>query len=685
MPTLNRLARESSPYLQQHAGNPVDWYPWCDEALERARRENKPILLSIGYSACHWCHVMAHESFEDPDIGALMNANYINIKVDREERPDLDKIYQLAHQLLTQRPGGWPLTVFLTPDDHTPFFAGTYFPRSPRYGIPSFPEVLQAVAGYYRERRNEVTELNGRLHEALEAIQHQHPPADELPLEALKMGREELEQSYEPVFGGFGGAPKFPQPAALERLLEHWYETGVSGEPDPKALEMASHSLSGMARGGLQDQLGGGFYRYSVDERWMIPHFEKMLYDNGPLLHLYACASQIDPDGGYAEVARRTGDWVLREMRAPEGGFYSTLDADSEGHEGRFYVWTREEIRDQLDEQALRVAQPAWGLDQRPNFEGRWHLHLAKTPPQLAKELGIDATQVAERIEQARQRLFAARERRERPHRDEKILTAWNGLMIKGLASAGRRLGESRFIDAAAAALDFLRRSLWDNGRLWASFKDGQARHNGYLDDYAFLLDGVLELLQARWSSAHLAFAIDLAEALLTHFEDRERGGFYFTAADHERLLFRPKPYGDDATPSGNGIAALCLTRLGHLLGEPRYLEAAENTLKAAASAIRQAPAWHNTLLRALREAERPPDLVILTGPGADLDAWRREFDRDYRPHRLLFAIPEEENHRPPPLDRYRGSPGRVTAFVCRGTHCSPPVHDRGELASLLG
>jgi len=680
----NQLAQETSPYLLQHANNPVEWYPWCDEALEKARQEDKPILLSIGYSACHWCHVMAHESFEDESVAALMNEHYINIKVDREERPDLDKIYQMSHQLLTQRPGGWPLTIFMAPDDHTPFFAGTYFPKSPRYGMSSFPEVLQAVAGFYHQRRSDVEQQNSSVRKALDSIRLQHQPADDLQTESLANGREELEQSYEPVFGGFGGAPKFPQPTALERILEHWYESLVSDSPDEKAHAMLHHTLECMARGGLQDQLGGGFYRYSVDERWMIPHFEKMLYDNGPLLHLYACAGQAMNHEAFTRVARSIGEWVLREMQSPEGGFYSSLDADSEGHEGRYYVWTHEQVYELLDDKQYRVALPAWGLDQRANFEGQWHLYQAKTIAELSQQLDLSPQVVATQLEEAGRRLLSAREQREHPHRDEKILTAWNGLMIKGLASAGRRLGEPRFIEAATRALGFLRANVWRAGRLAASYKDGRARHNAYLDDYAFLLAGVLELLQARWSTQEMKFAINLADALLVHFEDRDRGGFYFTSDDHEALLFRPKPYGDDATPSGNGIAASCLQRLGHLLAETQYLDAAERALKAAASAIEQAPAWHNAMLRALREAQQPPELIVVRGEDPKLDEWRTRYQSGYHPHRLVVAIPDNAGELPERLARYQPQATATVAYVCKGTHCSAPITDRELLDQEL-
>ncbi|KAA3629584.1 MAG: thioredoxin domain-containing protein [Proteobacteria bacterium] len=681
----NRLARETSPYLLQHADNPVDWYAWNDEALQKARDEDKPILLSVGYSACHWCHVMAHESFEDPEIAELMNEHFVNIKVDREERPDLDKIYQLAHQLLTQRPGGWPLTIFMSPTDHTPFYAGTYLPKTPRYGMASFPEVIHGVAGFYREHRDEVEKQNASVRQVLTSLHRQHTPAQVIDAAPLTQTRSELEQSYDEVQGGFGGAPKFPQPTALERLLEHWAESRTSGQPDLHALAMVTHTLTRMALGGLQDQLGGGFYRYSVDERWMIPHFEKMLYDNGPLLHLYACAAQATGDPLFADTAHGIGAWALREMRSPEGAFYATLDADSESHEGLFYVWTHEALRDILDDDHYALAITAWGLDQKANFEGRWHLFVAASPAELAARFALPEETIVQRLAAARDRLFQARETRVRPHRDEKILTGWNGLMIKGLASAGRRLGEPHLVDAANRALAFIREHLWHEARLLAGCKDGRASLPAYLDDYAFLLDGILELLQARWRSEDLEFAVQLADALLAHFEDPEQGGFFFTADDHEALLYRPKPYGDDATPAGNGIAAHALQRLGHLLGDPRYIAAAERTLKAAAQAMEQAPSWHNALLRALAEELVPPQLVILVGDEETLGDWLKHCTAGYQPHRMVFTLSGAAAEVPPALQHYRRVFEPITAYVCNGTQCSAPVGDLEEFARLLG
>jgi uncharacterized protein len=686
MHATNRLAGESSPYLQQHAENPVEWYPWGSEALEKARREDKPILLSIGYSACHWCHVMAHESFEDPAIARVMNERFVNVKVDREERPDLDKIYQLAHHLLTQRSGGWPLTMFLTPDDRVPFFGGTYFPPKPRHGLPGFPELLGKVAAFYAANRDQIRRQNQAVLDALQSLSAA-TPADTAGLDAavLESAREQIGRTFDARHGGFGQAPKFPHPTTIERLLRHWSEHAVNGGPDGEALEMAVHTLRRMALGGLYDQLGGGFARYSVDERWMIPHFEKMLYDNGPLLALYADAWQITGEALFRRVAEETAGWVMREMQAPRGGYYSTLDADSDGEEGKFYVWTPQQVRALLTEEEYAVTAPHYGLERPANFEGHWHLNVHAAATEIAQQRGLSPEQVHELLSRARAKLFAAREQRVRPGRDEKILTAWNGLMIKGMAVAGRRLQRADLVASAEAALDFVRAELWRDGRLLATHKDGRSHLPAYLDDHVFLIDGILELLQARWRGVDLEFAVQLAELVLAHFADPQ-GGFFFTADDHEPLIQRPKPFADEALPSGNGIAAYVLGRLGHLLGEARYLRAAERALEAAAGSIQQAPFAHDALLLALEEQLFPPQTVVLRGRTPSLTAWQERCTRPYAPRRIAVAIPSESTDLSDALARYRAT-DEVVAYVCTGTHCSAPISSlerlKAELRSL--
>ena len=680
----NRLARETSPYLRQHAANPVDWYAWGPEALERARREDKPILLSIGYSACHWCHVMAHESFEDPATARLMNELYVNIKVDREERPDLDRIYQIAHQMLAQRGGGWPLTMFLTPDDQRPFFGGTYFPKEPRYGMPAFSELLQRVARYYHEQPAEIRKQNVALADAFESLYPPLPGAAHVLTDApLAKARTLFEDEFDSRFGGFGAAPKFPHSPTIERLLRHWHATAGDAEPDLQALYMATLTLKRMAEGGLNDQLGGGFSRYSVDQYWMIPHFEKMLYDNGPLLALYAQAAIATGDAFFARVAADTAAWARREMQSPEGGFYSSLDADSEGHEGKFYVWNKAEVERILAADEYRLIERRYGLDHSPNFEGRWHLHGYESLEKIAAREHRSVSEVQALLDRARAKLLAEREKRVRPGRDEKVLTSWNALMIRGLAIAARALDRPDLAETAQRAADFLRATLWRDGRLLATYKDGHAHLPAYLDDYVFLADGMLELLQCRWRSDELQFVIALAEVVLKHFEDRVSGGFFFTADDHETLMHRSKSFGDDAIPSGNGVAVLVLLRLGFLLGEPRYLDAAERALRAGWSPLERYPQGHATLLIALEERLRPIEIVIIRGPQAEAARWRDELAVLYAPRRLVFAIPDDAADLPAALAEKRSGPQTV-GYVCRGTTCSAPVNSIEQLVREL-
>lgn len=670
----NQLAYETSPYLLQHAHNPVEWYPWGEEALQKACREKKPILLSIGYSACHWCHVMAHESFEDEATAQMMNTYFVNIKVDREERPDLDKIYQNAYQLLNQRGGGWPLTMFLTPDDQIPFLGGTYFPKEPRYGMPSFKELLNRIVNYYREHESEVRQQNGALINALKAgSSRQAKTGYAVNPTPLQETRDYLVQSFDTQHGGFGKAPKFPHPTSIERLLRHWLATANSTESDQQAQTAALFSLQKMASGGLFDHLGGGFCRYSVDDQWMIPHFEKMLYDNGPLLALYSQAWQITGDPFFKQIAEETGNWVMHEMQSPEGGYYSTLDADSESEEGKFYLWTPEEAETLLTDAEYAVFKPRFGLDKAPNFEGRWHLHYCQNIDEIALQADISPETVQSLLDSARQKLFKIRQKRTWPARDEKILAAWNGLMIKGMATAGRHLGRSDFLHSAERALDFVRMHLWQDGRLLATYKDGKAHLSAYLDDYAFLIDGILELLQARWRDGDLDFALALADVLLAHFQDPRKGGFYFTADDHEPLIQRPKPIHDDALPAGNGIAAQVLIKLGHLLGSMSYLVAGERTLKWAWPSIEQLPSACTGLLLALEEYFFPSQTIILRGTEEFIAPWRERCIRPYAPRRLTLTIPPSAGPLPGILAK-REANSEPTAYICSGSQCSPPI-----------
>ncbi len=684
-PGRNALASETSPYLLQHAGNPVRWYPWGAEALELARNTDKPILLSIGYSACHWCHVMAHESFEDPGTAALMNELFVNIKVDREERPDLDKIYQTAQYLLNQRSGGWPLTMFLTHDDHVPFAGGTYFPREPHWGMPAFKDLLRHVAHVYSERLSDIRRQNVSMRDALErlAAPAGAEPAGIADSTALLTAVAEIEQSFDPEFGGFGGAPKFPHPPILERLLRHFAATRRAGAADENALHMATHTLRRIAMGGIYDHLAGGFARYSVDAEWMIPHFEKMLYDNGPLLGLYAQAWQIGGEEDFRRTAIETAEWVMREMQSAEGGYYSALDADSEGEEGKYYVWTAEEVRQHLDDRAFAVFATHFGLDGPPNFEGRWHLRVAVPLPQAAAAHGLAPGQAQKVIDGARRRLLAVRARRVPPALDDKILTSWNALMIRGMAITGRVMQRPDVLASATRALDFIRAHMWDGERLQASCRAGRARHDAYLDDYAFLIEACLEMLESCWRDEDLAFARQMADTLLAQFEDRTVGGFYFTSHSHEPLIQRVKSFADDAMPAGNGSAARGLARLGHLLGEPRYLAASERALRAAATAMRDQPSAHLTMLSALEEWLQPPEIVIIRADDTDtLALWRQGAQQEFRPTRMVYAIPA--GARLDGLLATRSAQGRAVAYLCTGGECRLPVHSLAELTAEL-
>jgi uncharacterized protein len=664
----NRLALETSPYLQQHAGNPVDWYPWGEEAFAAARASGRPVLLSIGYAACHWCHVMAHESFEDEATAAVMNELFINIKVDREERPDVDRIYQLAHQLLTRRGGGWPLTMFLSHDDQRPFFGGTYFPPAPRYGMPGFTELLQRVAQFYRERQPELRQQSGALVDALQRIDApQDPAGGPLTDEPLRELRTQLEQRFDRDHGGFTPAPKFPHAGMVLRLLRRWHATATTDSPDLMALFMATFTVKKMAEGGLFDQLGGGFCRYSVDERWEIPHFEKMLYDNGALLSVYAAAASATGDAQFADIAALTGDCLLRDFISPEGAFISSWDADSEGHEGLYYVWTAQQVRDVLGAKDAALVEARFGLAGPANFEGSWHLRVTDDTP-LA--------------EASRLRLLAARSLRVPPGRDEKILTGWNALAIKGLADAARALGRQDFADAATRALEFLRRHHWRD-QLLATSRGGEARLPAYLDDHALLIDAILTLITVRFDPEWLAFAAQLADALLERFEDTRNGGFFFTAHDHESLIHRSRSFQDDATPSGNAIAASALQRLGWLLGKPRYLVAAERTLRAAWPTLAESPLGQVHMADSLEEYLEPHEFVVLRGEADLMQTWRRELQRVWRPRLSVIAVPTDAAGLPAALAE-KTPRGAIVAYRCRGSHCEAPEQNLPALLQRL-
>lgn len=677
----NHLAGETSPYLLQHAENPVDWYPWGEEALEIARMLDKPILLSIGYSACHWCHVMAHESFEDAQVATAMNEHFVNIKVDREERPDIDQIYQSAHYTLNHRSGGWPLTMFLTPEQK-PFFGGTYFPKEARYSMPGFLELLPKVAELYRTRKTDIEKQNAVLLKLLaQSLPAPDTRASALSRQPIDRAWEQLNRLFDETDGGFGDAPKFLHPAELQFCLRRYVT-----DNDTRALHVVTHTLEKMAQGGLYDQLGGGFCRYSTDHSWQIPHFEKMLYDNALMLPLYAETWLVTGNPLFKQVVEETAAWVIREMQSGmdgEGGYFSSLDADSEHEEGKFYVWDRQAVSAILTPEEYRVTAAYYGLDRSPNFENHhWHLAVTESIETVAARHQISQEAAQQLIDSARRKLLNEREQRIRPGRDEKILTSWNALMIKGMTRAGQIFEREEWISSAVRALDFIRSRLWQDDRLLATFKDDKAHLNAYLDDHAFLLDSLLTLLQADFRQTDLDFAITLADVLLTRFEDKTSGGFFFTSHDHETLIHRPKTGHDGAIPAGNGIAATTLQRLGHLLNEQRYLEAAERTLNVFSSGLSLHASSHCSLLITLEEFLEPTKTVILHGNRPELQIWLKAL-LPYSLDKIVIALPLELSELPDSLKMRSTPDGKISARVCEGRRCLPEIHSLNELLQM--
>jgi uncharacterized protein YyaL (SSP411 family) len=653
----NRLARETSPYLLQHRDNPVDWYPWGEEALVRARAEDRPILLSVGYSACHWCHVMERESFEDPETAAYMNAHFVNVKVDREERPDVDALYMEAVQTIGGQ-GGWPMTVFLDPEG-VPFYAGTYFPPDESRGMPSFRMVMEAVVDAFESRRGEIAERAPQMRARLGAI-GAIEPADGVPEAALlDEAVARLLASADRERGGFGGAPKFPPALALELLL-------ARGE-----REQVERSLDAMLAGGIYDQLGGGFARYSVDAAWLVPHFEKMLYDNALLARAYLHGWQALGHERYRRVVEETLDWMLREMRAPEGGFHSALDADSEGEEGRFYVWTPAELEAVLDTEAGPIAE-FYGVTARGNFEGRNVLHLAKGA----------SSEEPEGLAEARRRLLAARAERVRPGLDDKRLAAWNALTISALAEAGAVLERDDYLDAARACAGFVLGEMRDaDGNLLRTWKDGRAHLNAYLEDHAYLLEALLDIYEATFEPVWFERAHSLADATIARFGDPERGGFFSTSSDHESLIARRKELGDHPIPSGNSSAALGLLRLAALTGERSYEQQAEGVLRLHSDPALRHPESFAHLLRALDFHLTPTKEVALVGD--DLSELAATVRAKHRPHLVLAGGPEGTTT-PKLLQGRTTVEGKPTAYVCESFTCKAPVTNAASLSALL-
>ena len=663
----NRLAHETSPYLLQHAHNPVDWYPWGDEAFDKAKAEDKPVLVSIGYSACHWCHVMEHESFEDEATARIMNEHFVNIKVDMEERPDVDQIYMTFVQLTTGR-GGWPMNVFLTPDK-LPFFGGTYFPPVSKFNMPSFSQVLLSVAEAYRDKRNELlhsaNDILGEMRRV--GISEFHPGG--LSLEQLDNAFESMSRSFDATNGGFGGAPKFPPSMSLEFLLRYHHRTGKE-----RALEMVERTCRKMAYGGIYDQLGGGFHRYSVDAVWLVPHFEKMLYDNDQLIRVYLHLYQITGDDFYKRIAVETLEYVRREMLDASGGFYSTQDADSEGVEGKFFVWTPEEIFEILGQEDAQIFNFYYDVSEEGNFEEKNILNVRYAPAEAAQALKIDEKKLNEVLERGRKKLFEAREKRVKPFRDEKILTAWNGLMLAAFAEASAVLDVPEYLDIAKRNAEFLLTELQRDGCLLRTWKNGTAKLNAYLEDYANVADGLIELYQASGEIRYLTEAKRLADLMIDEFWDEEIGGFYFTANEHEELIVRNKDYYDNATPSGNSVAADVLLKLSKFFADEKYERFAATVLRLVATQISRYPQGFGRALSALEFHLNPAKEIVIVGDvGNDL---ARAAGQSYVPKAILVRSndPEAESETLPLLKDRGQVDGKATAYVCENFVCQRPV-----------
>ena len=684
----NRLAAETSPYLLQHRDNPVDWYPWGEEALKRAQSEDRPILLSIGYSSCHWCHVMEHESFADPQTAALMNEHFVNIKVDREERPDVDSLYMQAVQQMTGH-GGWPMTVFLMPDG-SPFYGGTYFPPQPRHNLPAFSQVLLGVADAYRNRRDEVLQGADSLREILSKGMSVNPRPESLDAGLLDQAYRAMAARFDPGWGGFGGAPKFPQPMILDFLLRYWARTG-----NADALRMTEQTLDTMARGGIFDQIGGGFHRYAVDASWLVPHFEKMLYDNALLSRIYLRGYQATGREEFRTIVEEVFSYVSREMTHPEGGFFSSQDADTEGVEGKFYLWSAEEIDRILGEDADAFRR-YYEISPGGNWEGHNILNVPGSLAEATERSGLDAPALQELLARGRERLYAARAERVWPGRDDKIITSWNAMMIQSFAEAGRVLGRGDWIEAAERGANFVLRALQRDGRLLRSWRDGSAKVEGFLEDHALLIDALIELYFATFDPRWVDEARSIADRMLERFWAADEGVFFDTPADGEQLVVRPRDLYDNATPSGTSAAVHALIRLARLSGGPEYERVAGGVLEGLGRLAGEVPQGFGHLLCALEHHLAAPSEVAIVGGKGDLDteALLRELRPTFLPHTTLALLPLGQDgdlaslspiiERIPVLaDRGRRE-GQATAYVCRNYTCKQPVTDPADFAAEL-
>ena len=677
--TINRLSKETSPYLQQHAENPVDWYPWGKEALDKAKNENKPILLSIGYSACHWCHVMAHESFEDKQTAEIMNKYFINIKVDREERPDLDKIYQTSQILLNQKSGGWPLTMFLSHENQAPFFGGTYFPNVTKYNLPSFKELLVKVYEYYKDNYKEVLNNNKSIIKALGDIHKKNKNDESIHENIEEKYIQNARKIFDHTMGGFGSAPKFPQPGVLMHIFNYnqYYK-----KEDCEDLNMALFSLLSMQEGGINDQLGGGFFRYSVDDVWMIPHFEKMLYDNACLLECYCKAYSITKEKSFLRTAKRTADFIINEMQSPEGGFFSSIDADSDTGEGQYYIWDKSEIEENLNKDQYEVFSKYFGLNKKDNFEKKYHLYISynSLADFKSRKKNTDKKLLNESIDI----LLKIRNKRKKPFTDKKILTSWNALAIKSLIDYYKVSKDMNYIVNSEKAINFLiDKMLFENG-LNATYKDGKSHINAYLDDYSFLIKAILNFISIKWDRKLFEKAILLSDLLIEKFSDSQDGGFFFTAKNHENLIQKPKPTSDEAFPSGNSIAAEVLIKLGFLMNNTKYIDAANSVFTYASKQINDSPNAHSSLLDNYLLASKPFVIIILKAKSSSKNTkiWLDRLIDINKPYIDYYHITENNTGYVNIDDKIASD--EVTAYICTDYTCEEPISDFEKFISRI-
>ena len=665
---MNRLNKEKSDYLLQHADNPVDWYPWSKEAFDKAEKEDKPIILSIGYSACHWCHVMAHESFEDEATADIMNKFFINIKLDKEERPDLDKIYQMSQTIITGKTGGWPLTVFMTPKKF-PFFAGTYFPDTERHGLPSFKDILTRVNDFYRDQKKDIELQNVQIKNIFNKLNQSKESKNIIDDELLESAKNELVSSIDKVHGGFGSAPKFPHTNNLDFLIKSL----KSGDQD--TLDVINLTLMRMCCSGIYDHLKGGFFRYSVDELWMIPHFEKMLYDNGPMISILSNAYRKTGNIIYLDRLSKTCDWIIDEMQSNDGGYYSTIDADSENKEGKFYVWSDDQLKKILTSKELEVFKKIFVVYDRPNFEGEYHLHITKTNEAYYKENLEEANQIC-------MKLFNEREKRVRPGTDKKILVSWNSLAIEGMINAYKASGNRDYYESAKKSFTFIKNNMWKKDKLYACYHDREY-FSAYLDDYAFLSKSCLELLKIEWDDSKFSFLIMLVDILINDFQDLNNGGFYFTSKDHEELIYRPKSYMDESLPSGNSVAIDVLLEIYELTGDNKYISAVENALKSAHDSLTRSSFSHCSLLLAAPRTRVSKRLIIIRCDKKDLKLNQDLINKtDAINDNIYFIANNEEISVKSLSDKI--SKGAFTAYICQDNVCSAPIESIDEFIEFM-